>query len=61
MGDAAVAFGLEPGGAVLVRPDGVVAWRTAAMPSDPRSALAQAVSAALGRPNHPTSIEKEAA
>ena len=39
----------EPGGAVLVRPDGVVAWRTRAMPADPAAALADAVALALGR------------
>ena len=48
-GAFAAAFGLQAGGAVLVRPDGVVAWRTAAMPADPSVALAGAVEMALGR------------
>jgi putative polyketide hydroxylase len=29
------AYGLAPGGAVLVRPDGVIAWRTPVAPADP--------------------------
>ena len=48
-GTFAPAHGLEPGGAVLVRPDGVVAWRTPAMPADPAAALADAVALTLGR------------
>jgi 2-polyprenyl-6-methoxyphenol hydroxylase-like FAD-dependent oxidoreductase len=44
----ATAYGLEPGGAVLVRPDGVVAWRAPSMPADPVSALAEAVAMVLG-------------
>jgi hypothetical protein len=39
------AFGLEPSGASLVRPDGFVAWRARALPADP----ARDLSAALGR------------
>jgi hypothetical protein len=41
--------GLEPGGAILVRPDGVVAWRTASLPDDPADALRAACDLALGR------------
>ena len=48
-GSFAAAFGLEAGGAALVRPDGVVAWRTRAMPADPAAALADAVALTLGR------------
>ena len=38
-GAFATAFGLEDGGAALVRPDGVVAWRTVDLPADPAAAL----------------------
>jgi hypothetical protein len=48
-GSFAAAYGLEPGGAVLVRPDGVVAWRTRSMPADPASVLAGAIATTLGR------------
>ena len=43
----AAAYGLEPGGATLVRPDGVVAWRSRG-PAD-REALAEALATALAR------------
>jgi hypothetical protein len=33
-------FDLEPGGAVLVRPDGHVAWRATTAPPEPARALA---------------------
>jgi hypothetical protein len=36
-------------GAILVRPDGHVAWRTAALPADPAAALAEALDVVLGR------------
>lgn len=39
------AFGLENGGATLVRPDGYIAWRTAGMAEDPAAALAEALRA----------------
>jgi putative polyketide hydroxylase len=45
----AATYGLEPGGAVLVRPDGVVVWRSRSAPSDRAEALAAAVAIALGR------------
>ncbi len=48
-GTFASAYGLEPGGAVLVRPDGVVAWRSRSLPDDPERALASAVAISLGR------------
>jgi putative polyketide hydroxylase len=44
----ATAYGLVEGGAVLVRPDGVVAWRSQSAPPDPRAALAAAVAIAVG-------------
>ena len=44
----AAAYGLEPGGAVLVRPDGHVATRWTAAPADHVAALGRAVDVALG-------------
>lgn len=41
--DFALAFGIENRGAVLVRPDGVIAWRSASIPDDPRQILATAM------------------
>jgi 2,4-dichlorophenol 6-monooxygenase len=38
---------VEPGGAVLVRPDGHVAWRSVTRPADPAASLGKAVRAAL--------------
>jgi hypothetical protein len=48
-GTFAEAYGLQEGGAVLVRPDGVVAWRCRTAPVDHGRALAAAVAIALGR------------
>ena len=48
-GTFATAYGLSDGGAVLVRPDGVVAWRCRTAPVDPRRALGAAMAIALGR------------
>jgi hypothetical protein len=48
-GSFADAYGLEAGGAVLVRPDGVVAWRCRTAPEDHGRALAAAVAISLGR------------
>lgn len=48
-GSFAEAYGLEDGGAVLVRPDGVVAWRCLTAPLDHGRALAAAVAIATGR------------
>jgi 2-polyprenyl-6-methoxyphenol hydroxylase-like FAD-dependent oxidoreductase len=48
-GSFAAAYGLDDGGAVLVRPDGVIAWRSPVLPPVPASALAQAIATALGR------------
>jgi hypothetical protein len=39
--------GLERGGAVLVRPDGFIAWRARTAPLDPRVALEAALSHVL--------------
>ena len=43
------AYGVGPDGAVLVRPDGFIAWRCASAPADLRAALADAVHGALAR------------
>jgi putative polyketide hydroxylase len=51
VGDAAwaAATGLEPGGALLVRPDAFVAWRVEALPEEPESELRQVLAAILSR------------
>lgn len=41
-------LGIDDGGAVLVRPDGHVSWRTIGTPTDPDTDLAQAVARTLG-------------
>jgi putative polyketide hydroxylase len=43
LGDAASAFGLDDGGAALVRPDGYLAWRAPSPPADARAALLAAL------------------
>jgi hypothetical protein len=43
------AYGTGPAGAVLVRPDGLVAWRATAPHADPERELSGALHAALGR------------
>ena len=43
----AAAYGLSPGGATLVRPDGVVAWR--GREAAGRDAVESALATALGR------------
>ena len=45
----AQAYGLGPDGAVLVRPDAVVAWRAPADTADPRSAVEEALRRLLSR------------
>jgi len=42
-------YGIEPGGAVLVRPDGFVAWRHTGTAGDPAAALRHAVFTAVGK------------
>ncbi len=42
-------YGIEPDGAVLVRPDGFVAWRARSAPGDQDRVLRDALDAALGR------------
>jgi 2-polyprenyl-6-methoxyphenol hydroxylase-like FAD-dependent oxidoreductase len=48
-GDFAAGYGLASGGAVLVRPDGIVAWRTPTLPTDPGQVLRAALVIATGR------------
>ncbi|WP_354697986.1 2,4-dichlorophenol 6-monooxygenase [Paraconexibacter sp. AEG42_29] len=48
-GQWAEVGGLEPGGAVLVRPDQHTAWRTQEVPTDPAAALRTAFDAVLGK------------
>ena len=43
----AQAYGLSDDGALLVRPDGFVAWRVKSMVSDPEKALGRALDAVL--------------
>ena len=44
----ATIYGIEEDGALLVRPDGYVAWRCGAAPSDPAAEIEMAFSTALG-------------
>ncbi len=41
----AEAYGLDPSGASLVRPDGFVAWRARSAPADPKAELARVMNA----------------
>jgi putative polyketide hydroxylase len=43
------AYGVGEDGAVLVRPDGYVAWRSAALPDDPAEQFAAAMNRIFGR------------
>lgn len=45
----AAAYGLRAGGAALIRPDGVVGWRSPEPPADPRAALGAALDRLLAR------------
>ncbi|MEV5268765.1 hypothetical protein AB0K70_26315, partial [Streptomyces werraensis] len=47
--DWAETHGVTPDGAVLVRPDGFVAWRHDGRPANPAGALRDAVAALLSR------------
>lgn len=48
-GRFAATFGLEPTGAVLVRPDGVIAWRTVRMMDNHEETLRHVITALLAR------------
>jgi putative polyketide hydroxylase len=41
-------MGIQPSGALLIRPDGFVAWRSESAVAQPAAALRAALSAALG-------------
>ncbi|MBA9005538.1 FAD-dependent monooxygenase [Thermomonospora cellulosilytica] len=43
----AAGYGVDPGGAVLVRPDGFVAWRSRSLPEDPGGELRRAMTRVL--------------
>ncbi|WP_228002294.1 FAD-dependent monooxygenase [Nocardia australiensis] len=45
------AYGIEPDGATLVRPDGYIAWRSVTVSADPTQALATALNA-IAVPTH---------
>jgi putative polyketide hydroxylase len=47
--DGVAQTGLSAGGALLVRPDDFVGWRTEELPADPETALRQALSSILDR------------
>lgn len=51
-------YGIGPTGAVLVRPDGHVAYRAPRTPSDPARALREALETALGAPGAPWSAAR---
>jgi len=42
------AYDLDPSGAVLIRPDGYVGWRSRAITDDPARTLREAISTILG-------------
>ena len=44
------AYGVEEDGAVLVRPDGYVAWRSPSLTREPAATLRAALAAILARP-----------
>jgi putative polyketide hydroxylase len=47
-GQWTAAYGVEDDGAVMVRPDGYVAWRMTALPANPHQALTMALDDLLG-------------
>jgi putative polyketide hydroxylase len=44
------SYGVTPAGAVLLRPDGFIAWRSRALAGAPLATLSQALARALCRP-----------
>ena len=55
------AYGLGPGGACLVRPDGYIAWRVITAPTDRSAALRDAISKAAALPSRPSKWDDQAA
>jgi hypothetical protein len=55
-GRLAQAFGVDPGGAVLIRPDGHVAWRSRPPHAHRAGALGAAIGTALGIPTDPVAL-----
>jgi putative polyketide hydroxylase len=53
-GELPALYGLEPGGALLVRPDGHVGWRSARPADDPEAELEAALGQLLGRGDRDT-------
>ncbi|MFJ5226526.1 FAD-dependent monooxygenase [Streptomyces sp. NPDC088400] len=53
-GDFLETYGISAGGAVLVRPDGHVAWRASAIDGTDTAPLAEALEQVLGRPVRPS-------
>ena len=49
-------LGIGDGGAVLVRPDGYVAWRWRTAAARPGAALGEAIDTALGRSAQPAAL-----
>jgi hypothetical protein len=49
-GEWHAAYGVDEDGAVLVRPDGYVAWRSPSLTREPTATLRAALSAILARP-----------
>jgi 2-polyprenyl-6-methoxyphenol hydroxylase-like FAD-dependent oxidoreductase len=47
--EVAEAYGLEPSGASLIRPDGFIAWRAATAPDDPSAVLSDVLTTVLMR------------
>ena len=48
-GEFHTKFGIDPAGAVLVRPDGFIGWRCRAASADAREQLQRALARLLGR------------
>jgi putative polyketide hydroxylase len=49
-GEWAAVYGVEDNGAVLVRPDGYVAWRVRSLPNNPKRSFMMAIDEILGNP-----------
>lgn len=60
-GAIVTAYGLGPGGAALVRPDGYIAWRAVPAPADRAAALAAAIRTAAALIPRPSKWDDQAA